>query len=478
MRSAASLGALCLLLLADVTVAQVPLEVNGLRGGRHVGSALPVAPAVRISAGVGYAHTEGVLDAADRHHRAGVELAAAYTPWPALQLSLALAGRHDVHRGAAGDDRGSALSAALTTRHAVALTRGLALAGQARLHFPAAASARRGLSALSPELALLLSSALPRGVEASLLAGYRIDRSLRGLRDPDALSAADLLAASVSRYDAALLGALLALSVGPLTTTLEWSWDLFVGAGAPAPGASPLRIRLGAQLPFRARYVASAELGVSPSARPDLRATHARIEPRAWASLALGVLFTKRSPAPTPPPAPVLQPAPPPAPEPVQLEVRVVDPTSAPIAGARVALAGAGEQATDADGVAMLDAAAGAMVQLTVHHPRFEARTLAVHAQAGRQAVGVTLEPSLPDGEIKGKVRSLRSGRAVSARIAVEPLALTLETDAGGQFAIPVPPGEYTLEIVAPGHEPQRRTAKVEHRGVTILVVDLRRSQP
>jgi hypothetical protein len=88
----------------------------------------------------------------------------------------------------------------------------------------------------------------------------------------------------------------------------------------------------------------------------------------------------------------------------------------------------------------------------------------------------VTMVRHLPEGEIKGSVRSLRGGKPVRAHIIVSPLGKTIDTDEKGDFVIGVPPGQYTLEITAVGHETQQRAATVERLGVTILVVDLRRA--
>jgi len=52
------------------------------------------------------------------------------------------------------------------------------------------------------------------------------------------------------------------------------------------------------------------------------------------------------------------------------------------------------------------------------------------------------------------------------------------ETTTGpdGKFEIDVPPGKYTIAIRAEGHLGQRRTVRVENRGVTILNADLKES--
>ena len=89
----------------------------------------------------------------------------------------------------------------------------------------------------------------------------------------------------------------------------------------------------------------------------------------------------------------------------------------------------------------------------------------------------VTLTARLPAGEIKGAVRSL-SGQPLRAQLELLPLGLVASSDAQGQFAIEVAPGDYTLRISAEGYETQQRPAQVEERGVTIVVVDLREAAP
>ena len=84
--------------------------------------------------------------------------------------------------------------------------------------------------------------------------------------------------------------------------------------------------------------------------------------------------------------------------------------------------------------------------------------------------------PSLPAGQIRGRVRSLR-GKALRAQIEVLPLGQKMESDATGAFVIDVPPGRYNVVVRAEGHETQERPAEVEQNGVTILVIDLRRSE-
>ncbi|MDB4989354.1 MAG: hypothetical protein JWN04_4532 [Myxococcaceae bacterium] len=476
-RLAASLGTLLVLLLVLPTAsAQLPLQANGLRGGRYVGSAGAISSAPRAVGGLGYGYTEGVLDGSDSHQRLSSELAGAYAPWRSLQLSLGFDARYDKHKSdVTGPDSGGAFGTRLATRHAWQLSKAFAVAGRTAVHFPASASLVRGFRAASPEFGAIGSYFFGRS-ELSLDVGYRVDRSSHSVADATALSAADRLGASLSRYDAALLGALFAMPVGPVTATAEWSWEIATGAGAPSPAASPMRARLGAQMTFADRYVPGLEFGVSPSARPSIDRI-ARIEPRVWAALTFGVVFEPKV-APKAAQAPAIVPD-------VQqledalLEVRVLDPAGAPIAFANVTVAlgdARQELKTDETGAANLTLTSEQTQSLMVTSEGFEPHQAQVEGTRGRQTLVVTLSRKLPEGEIKGTVRSLRGGKLTRAHITVEPLGKSVDTDDKGDFLIVVPPGQYTLQITAPGHEPQERNAQVELLGVTILVVDLRRA--
>jgi len=426
---------------------------------------------------MGYAYTEGVIDGSDTHQRLFGEISGGYAPWRYLQLSLGLDARYDSHSGDMGSDSGGAFGTQIATRHAFQVTRDLSLAARTKLRFPAASSISRGFKAVSPEFGAIASYLFRKHRELSLDLGYRFDRSEHSVADPESLSSADLLAASISRYNAALLGALFALPIGPVTASAEWSWEIALGSGAPDPLASPMRVRLAAQMRMAERYVPGVELGVSPSARPSLDRL-ARIEPRLWLALTFGVVFERARPVHTETVAPTLQITDVER-EDALLDVRVVDPADVAVAGASVELSSADSQAsfsTGDDGALALTLTPGAEHQLTVTGDGFEPQQIAVQGVRGRQKLTLTLVRHLPEGEIKGNVRSLRGGKPVRARITVGPIGKTIDTDEKGDFVIGVPPGQYTLEITAPGHETQQRSATVERLGVTIVVVDLRRA--
>lgn len=456
------------------------LGSEGLRGGRYVGSALPAEGAVRAVGAFGVAHTEDVLKAHDRHERMLAELGAAFIARPWMQLAARLEGRYDLHRSEVhGKDHGLAGSTDILTRHAFQLSPDFALAAQLRARFPAASTAKRGLSATTTELSALASHTLFGDGEISGTLGYRFDRSAHALEDARSVSAADRLAASTSRFDALLIGALLAAPVGPTTLIGEWSWDVNVGSRAPDPFHSPMRLRAAVQSKVGDYLVPGFEIGVNLTGRPAL-GEGARIEPRVWALLSLGVVFDRRSRTPEPD-AKAL-----PAPAQTQEEgrlgellVQVSDPEKSPLAGAHVTIRsehGTQRATTDASGRAGLRVVRGEPLELTIEAEGFHSASQTLSLDEPELVLALSLERSLPEGEIKGRVRSLRGG-PLKAKIEILETGRVVETESDGTFRIDVPPGDYRVRITAEGHEPQERSAQVERLGVTILVVDLRRSR-
>jgi hypothetical protein len=482
-RAAAGLGTLVVATLAFVlglghASAQLPIDVQGLRGGRHVGSAAPVDRSPRAILGLGYAYTESVFDGTDTHHRLFGEAAAAWAPWQLLQLSLGFDARYDTHDSRDGRDGGGALGTWLATRHAYQLGEHWALGARTALHFPPAATISRGFEGVSPELGAIATYLFEPAQELTLNIGYRFDRSAHSVSDARDLRPGDRVAAQISAYDALLLGLLYAMPIGPITASAEWSWDVATGSGAPSAIDSPMRLRLAAQLKLNERFLPGVELGVSPSGRPNFDTYVARIEPRMWFALTCGIRFAPdtRELAPPPPVQPVIEDA---KPEPPRLAVKVVDASGAPVDGATVQLAVEGarkEATTDAAGTLELELRPDLEHTLSVSAEGFQPHTVMVSGTAGRQPLEVSLARVLPEGEIKGNVRSLRGGQPVKARITVNPLGTVVNTDDKGNFVVDVPPGPYSLEIEAQGYEPQTRAAQVERLGVTIIVVDLRRA--
>jgi hypothetical protein len=459
------------------------MDVEGLRGGRYVGSAAAVDTRPRAILGLGYAYTEDVLKLDDSHQRVFGAAAAAWAPWQWLQLSLGFDARYDKHSfgdsSVKSSDSGGALGTRIATRHTFQLNDRFAVGARTAVRFPPATPKSRGFQSASPEFGAIASYLFDAQRELTVNVGYRIDRSKHSVKNQDLLLPGDHLAAQISDYDALLLGLLYAMPIGPVTASAEWSWDVATGSGAPSAIDSPMRIRLAAQMKLKERFLPGVELGVSPSGRPsNFFTAHARVEPRMWFALTCGFDLGRAKPDAPPPEAEpsVVERV---KPEPAVLEVKVLDPTGAPVNGAAVQLAVEGERkeaSTNADGTTELELRNDLEHTLSVSAEGFQPHSVMVQGTPGRQTVSVSLERVLPEGEIKGNVRSLRGGQPVKARITIAPLGTVVNTDDKGNFVAPVPPGQYSLQIEAQGYEPQTRAAQVERLGVTIIMVDLRRA--
>lgn len=460
-----------------------PIAPDSLDGGRFVGSARVAKAesvrALRVGGTLGFAHTEDVLKQKDRHERVFSDVSGAFTAVPWFQVALHLTGRYDMHRSPQfANDKGFAGSTALSTRHAFALTPNLALAGQTRFLFPAANAIKRGFTGATTELSALLSYTGIEKLEVTGLLGYRIDRTNHALSNAEALSAADRLAAEVSDFNAVLVGAMVSGQLDRATLLGEWSFQVQHGSGAPAAMESPMRLRAAVQTLVGDRIVPGLEFGVSVSRRPVFTATDlVRVEPRLWAAITLNVLLGKKSaPAVNEEPTPIL--AAEVRPTTGELLVRVDD-GGAPIAGAAVTIASTAETLsaeTDASGVARFQVKRDEILDVSVTANGCHPASQTVVVEQSSHTLPISLQRTLPEGEIKGKVRSLRGGPLRSARVEVVETGRVVQTKDDGTFLIEVPPGDYRLRISADGHETQERTAQVERLGVTILVVDLRRT--
>jgi hypothetical protein len=457
----------------------------------------PTGPTLLASAGYGY--TESVLGMGDVHHRIAGALALDERPLRWLDFTLRLDGRYDAHvipgqatdSGMVGDPR-------LYARVDQAWAGGLRLGARAGLWLPGRDAPSLDWGAISPEI-VGMASYVPASAPVALTvnAGYRLDRSAHSAPDAALLSPSDRLALEVSAFNEVLVGVAATLGRGPAQGFLEASADLLVGAGAPAPKASPIFLGGGARFAPARNLRLEAEVEVSPSSRPDVSpsAPLVPIPPRVAAWLGLTYRFGAEPVPPTPPDLPPAQPparpAPVAAPPPPPLTVELVGHVSASDAGKllelRVEITSGGgprEVTLDDDGHFRADGKPGEALTVSAEAKGYSpAQATATLAAETPNHLELTLERRPPRGQIRGLVRSLR-GAVIGADIVVEPEpagspgAATPETQRlraeSGRFEIDVAPGRYRVTIAAPGYETQKRKVEVEEDGVTVLNVDLR----
>jgi hypothetical protein len=451
---------------------------NALPGVDAVGVLSDMRAKVAASATVGYGLTESVIGADDVHHRVGTLLGASFAPLPWIGLAARVDGRYDAHSGAGEDgEAGFVAQSQLRVRSLFALAAPFRVGGEFALRFPGASDLERGLSSTSAELQALATFA-PRDAALwlSALVGFRLDRASHGVADPSRLSLSDRVALGASDSHALLFGLALSHAIGAFDLLGEWSWDVHVGDSAPEPLQSPMRVSAGARyFPARSLHV-QLLAGVSPSQRPEVEIAGPlyAIEPRFWVTAALGLYFAAapRAPAHAPPPRAT------PLPTVGALRGRVVDAAGgAPLAQISVEIAGRAPVLTDAQGGFAFPGLPPGALQLRTSAPGFREATATATVVAGRDTpLDLAIERALPEGQIRGSVRG-PNGKALPARIEVEPLGTVVEADAGGNFELDVAPGEYRIVISAPGHRTQQRPALVEHNGVTVILVELSRAK-
>lgn len=451
--------------------------VDALAGVHEVPLAAANLEGFNTRLGVGYGWTEDVLDMDDSHHRLQLDAALSATPAPWFSAWLRGLGRYDTHSGGV-DDSGLITETHLGARATFPLSTDFRAGAELALWLPAGDTVGHAFSALSGDAQLLLAYAPElSAITLGLALGLRVDRSKHAGGDPERYSAADRLALGVSDSTlAARQGLAFSYRAGSVEWIAEWAWRMYLDNIAE----SPMWIRAGARYWPAARLQLELLLGVSPSKRPSLDedAPLAVIEPRLAATFSATYAWPAQD---APPPsaagsdrqAPNIELA---RLQPAKVSGQIFAPSGAALAGATAKLS-QGENTrtltTQADGAFSFIELPAGVYTLTVTADGFAAdqRTLDLH-DGDTTELRVELKRELPQGQIRGTVRRF-NGNPIAASIAIAELGVTLETHADGSFEIDVPPGEYSVSVKARGFRSQTRKARVELRGVAILIVEL-----
>jgi hypothetical protein len=463
------------------------LGYGAMPGGLHVGAAqaLPVG-AVAVASVVGYGRRTGLLGAGHILDRGIGQLAAAYQASEFLAVGLSLDGRYDRHYGVtpSGDD-GWVGDPKLLVAVAHDLG-GFAVGGRLNLWLPGKSAPSIDLGAATVDLRGQLGVAAgPAWL--SFEAGFRLDRSAQVVDAPGQLTPQDQVSLGVSSFNAVVGGARALVPVGAGFVAVEGSADLFLGAGAPGPivrGGLSGGLPLGGGVSALGFVEVALDPSIAASAVTAGMVPLIAYEP----AFSLGVGLSTRFGGPTPV-APII-PIKPPIDvdaghkDPVKVEVaalagKVVDPLGAPVAGAKVTIT-VGDKVADtetdvtggyrADGLPLGEAKIAAA--LDGKKPGAASTTLAAGDNA---APPITLEPTLPDGQVRGIIRAFRTGKpVVGATVSVEPGGAKATVGADGTFVINVAPGQYKLTVSAPGLTSQSLDVTVDPDGVSIKNIDLR----
>jgi hypothetical protein len=373
------------------------------------------------------------------------------------------------------------LDGALAARVAAKLG-SLRLGAELKGWLPGAEDAATTFGATSVD-ARLLFGAYFGGAIAAVTAGYRLDRSAEAGERAPRLGFGDRAALGLSDFDAVLIGVGAVVPLGAVEILAEVSGDVLVGAGAPSVAASPLHATAGARWALSAPLSLELLVDGSLGKRPKVGATEplVPIDPRIGGLIGLRYRFTPKRAAPvaaTPTPHRVAPAVTPPAAVPADapFEVVLVDEQGVPVRGADVTLR-SGEQSApltgDDAGRYRNEHVPKGPAKLVIKAPGYEPFERDVVVEPGKaMSLPAALKSLPPPSQVRGVVRTF-GGRALVAKVRVEPLGVETTTDETGAFQVDVAPGSYDVTIEAPGYETQRRQVRVDAQGVVILNADL-----
>jgi hypothetical protein len=129
------------------------------------------------------------------------------------------------------------------------------------------------------------------------------------------------------------------------------------------------------------------------------------------------------------------------------------------------------QERTLADGKFEFAAVPEGEASVRVNAPGYEEALVQI-AEGKSRVVEVMLRPSVPAGQVRGKVLDLK-GNPVKATLRISPGDQLIETQADGSFELELAPGRYTVRFEHEDFGSQRRTISVQNRGVVILNIAL-----
>jgi hypothetical protein len=340
-------------------------------------------------------------------------------PFEHLGVAAGVEGLWDVHPAdALGGDESGRGEVFVQLRGAYRWPFGLALGAEARWDVSGADAPDLALDASRLSLRALASLRVD-DVLVSMHAGYRFDGSARSAGPIERYRRGDRVSLGVSSFDAVLLGVAAVWTLEPVELLAEATFEPWVGDAALETSA--LRGALGARARIVDELRAHLTLELTGQTRPALEPGSPLVPTEPRLAVIVGVSFSPRWGGESPP-----------------AEERPAD--DEPDAHAAPS-----EPPPDAQAVAS---------------PPTDEPPVA----------------SAPRGALRGLVRDF-AGRALSARVAIEPGGHEARTDRDGFFELELEPGEYEVRMEAPGHAPQTRRVRVQENGVVILNADLRRQR-
>jgi hypothetical protein len=516
---------------ADQTVApSQAIAYGAMPGGLHAPTAevLPKG-AVQVSSLMGLGRRTGLLGPEHKFNRGVGDLAIAFGATDFLSIGISLDGRYDRHWGSVGDPAMNTMTSTPVKSDEdgyvgdphliVRLAKGTGstlFGGQLGIWVPGKDAPSVAGSAISIDARALVS--LPAGPGLlSFSGGFRLDNSAKSVEKPFELSLSDRVSLGVSDYHALFAGAQLRIPAGKLWVALEGSLDAFVGGpGDPDMGQVKHTELARSKLIFRGGVTAGFHINDQFSAIAFLEAAKvpgindAQIdanniplvpyEPTFTGGIGLQARFGgPKAVAPTFVERDCAKRNPPDCPDikvPILTEVSgtVVDSGGKPVVGAKVSLGLKLSQVnpvvTDEKGTYVftgvpightlaskptIEETAGE-ISVEVDKMKPGKATVAQLAEGKNTVPPITLEPVLPPGQLRGVVRSLPGGRAVSgASVTVVGSEQKGTTGDDGTFTIDLAPGQYKIKVTAKGLKDQELDVTIDPNGVAIKNIDLQK---
>lgn len=434
-------------------------------------------------AGYGYTEAQSANDGA--HHRAFGGLAVGVAPLSSLEFALRLDGRYDHHPDDGGGAHGAAVGdPRLLARAGGPVGGGLRLGAELGAWFPGNDAPSLVASATTLDFAFLTAWSAEHGPTVALRAGFVLDNSHNAAPEANRFRFGDRVALGLSDFNSVPLGLGLSVPVSRTEILAEASASFLVGQGAPPISESPMRVTGGIRHHASDALSLLVLLEVSPGGRPTLGPNEPLIpiEPRFSGLVGLSYRLpfdkpstpeaTESGPQPTGPETkPVAAPS---ATAAASVVVRKSDGSPASDAVVKVRVGQFEKQADPAaDGKFRIDGIPEGDGEIEITAEGQETVKKSVHFGAGATAdVDVALSPPMPQGEVRGLIRTF-NGKGLAAAIRVEPIGVETKADAQGSFKIDVPPGDYEVIIRAEHFKEQRRKVHVDQNGVTVLNAEM-----
>lgn len=336
-------------------------------------------------------------------------------------------------------------------------------------------------------------------------AGFRFDRSITSLDQPELYGVADRLSLQGSASHGVLAALFGGFRLGGVDATMGVSSTALLDGVSPSLWPTQVWVGAAAADDGRDGWYWFATMAASPQARPTMSDPIVRVLPRA--EVMAGIRYRFGGSSPIAETAPVdngasaddsttdgeeTPQAAPPAPRAAQ--GRVVDADGAPLEGAFVQIlrprAPSAEGATSGeisdagfeqvyaidvgpDGSFRFDDLPPGPLRMEIASERHE--TVTIDIEPGEIALPETfaLEARTPHGELTGLIRDF-NGQGIPAVVVVRPGQQRLVLPPDGTFKLDLAPGQYTVRISADGFVSQTRRITLEDRSVVVMNVELR----